>query len=108
VELDYARAASSRRHELRDPDEVVRRGVFLPGGRVVCHTCHDASSRWKAKLVIPPGSKVSDMVIPGDPKTYDPDRAPTRVMTVEEARVLLPEGHALSPKPLCLVCHALD
>ena len=26
-------------------------------------------------------------------------------MTVEEARVRLPAGYALSPKPLCLVCH---
>jgi hypothetical protein len=108
VELDYAQAVNSRRHDLRDSSDVVRRGVFLPGGRVVCLTCHDANSPWKNKIVIPPGSRVSDMVITGDPKTYDPDRPRTRSMNVEEARVLLPPGHALSPKPLCLVCHAMD
>ncbi len=108
VELDYAQAVYSRRHDLRDPGDAVRRGIFLPGGRVVCHTCHDANSPWKSKIAIPAGSKVSNMVIPGDPRTYDPDRPATRVMTVEEARVLLPAGYALSPKPLCLACHALD
>jgi hypothetical protein len=108
VEVDYTQAVASRRHELRDSSDVVRRGVFLPGGRVVCHTCHDANSPWKSKIVIPPGSKVSGMVIPGNPGTYDPDRPATRIMTVEEARVVLPARYALSPKPLCLVCHALD
>jgi hypothetical protein len=108
VEIDYAQAVYSRRHDLRDSSDVVRRGVFLPSGRVVCHTCHDANSPWKNKVVIPPGSKVSDMVIPGDPRTYDPDRTAIRAMTVEEARVRLPAGYALSPKPLCLACHSLD
>ena len=108
VELDYAQAVGRRRHDLRDPGEAVRRGVFLPGGRVVCHTCHDANSPWKSKIAIPTGSKVSNMVIPGDPRTYDPNGPATRVMTVEEARVVLPAGYALSPKPLCLACHALD
>jgi hypothetical protein len=109
VDVDYAQAVRPGGNDLREIGEVIRRGLFLPGGRLVCHTCHDADSRWKEKIVIPPGSRVSDMVIPGDPRTYDPAvRPPSRVLTVEDARVLLPVGYALSPKPLCLACHALD
>jgi hypothetical protein len=108
VDLDYEWATRDREHELRDLAEVIRRGIFLPGGRLVCHTCHDASSHWNDKIVIPPGSKVSPVVVPGNPDTYDPARAPAKVMTVEEARAILPAGYALSPKPLCQACHARD
>jgi hypothetical protein len=108
VDVDYAFAIRDGGHELRELSEVVRRGLFLPGGRVVCHTCHDANSHWNDKIVIPPGSKVSPVVVPGDPETYDPARPPARVMTVEEARAILPAGYALSPKPLCLACHVRE
>jgi hypothetical protein len=108
VDVDYEEIAASRARNLRSLSDVVRRGLFVPGGRVVCHTCHDANSHWGSKIVIPPGSTVTPRVIPGNPGTYDPGKGQPRTMAVEEARTLLARGYALSPKPLCLSCHALD
>jgi len=108
VDVDYGKAVLNPRFGLRPEAEVVRRGLFLPGGRVVCHTCHDFNSPWQARIVIPPGSKVSPRVVPGEPSTFERAGIPARTMTVEEAKVSLPKGTALGAKPLCLVCHAQD
>jgi hypothetical protein len=57
VELDYE-AARLTRPALRPGAEVIRRGVFLPDGKVQCVSCHDAASRWAYHLAIPPGAQV--------------------------------------------------
>jgi hypothetical protein len=108
VDVDYEQAVSSGRHDLRAASEVVRRGLLLPGGRVSCHTCHDANSHWKYRIVIPPGSQVRAAVVRGDSKSYGPSQPSARAMTLEEAKATLPSGYAVSPKPLCLVCHATE
>jgi hypothetical protein len=107
-DVDYARLASGSRGSLREAEEAVRRGLFLPGGRMTCHTCHDAGSWWGQRIVIPPGSTVSARVVPKDPSTYDPSSPRIPQTTVEQARATLPRDTALSPKPLCLACHARD
>jgi hypothetical protein len=100
VEVDYEAARFQGRSDLRAGAEVVRRGVFLPDGKVACVTCHDASSRWAYRLVIPPGALVRPAVNPHDRSTYEHRPAPTR----PEA---LPVGTSVSPTPLCTVCHTL-
>ena len=108
VDLDYGPLAGRSLGALRSEAEVVRRGVLLPGGRVTCHSCHDAGSPWAHKLAFPPGSTVTGAVVPRDSSTYGPRRLPVAPMTVEEARARFPAGRALSPRPLCLACHAKD
>jgi hypothetical protein len=107
-DVDYARLASASRGALRTAEEVIRRGLFLPEGRMTCHTCHDAGSWWGQRLVIPPTSRVSARVVPGDASTYDAANPKIQSMTVEQARATLPRDTDLSPKPLCLACHARD
>jgi hypothetical protein len=104
-DMDYQLAVGARRHDLRGADEVVARGLFLPNGKVTCHTCHDANSPWACKIVIPPGSKVSRGLPSKESTADDSARAPDREMTVEEAKSVLPAGTFLSPKPLCMTCH---
>jgi cytochrome c peroxidase len=98
VDFDYeaARAGSER---LRSAQEVVRRGVFLPDGQVRCTTCHSARSPWKDRIALPPGSVAEPAVVPGDPKTYDPEL---------RRRAMVSAGSAVTAKPLCLACHAMD
>ncbi len=108
VDLDYQPAAGRSRGALRPEAEVVRSGVLLPGGRVTCHSCHDAGSAWAHKLALPPGSTARGAVDPRDSRTYGPGSRPIAPMTVEEARARLPAGTALSPRALCLACHAKD
>jgi hypothetical protein len=100
------RAASST---LRPAAEVVRRGVFLPDGKVTCLTCHDARSPWRYRLALPPDGLVRDPVVPGNPRTYDPElRARQQPLTVAAAMKVLPVGTEVSPTPLCKACHSFD
>jgi hypothetical protein len=107
-DVDYARLAIASRGSLRAVEEVVRRGLFLPDGRMTCHTCHDAASWWGRRLAIPPGSTISARVVPESSSTHDPANPRISPMTVEEARATLPRDTDLSPRPLCLACHARD
>ena len=97
VGMAYAPGAGS---SLRDPTEVVRRGVLLPDGEIRCVTCHDRRSPWKYRIALPPGSTVRAAVRPGDPATYDP--------ALIAQRPAPKPGDAVTPKPLCLACHAMD
>ncbi len=108
ADVDYENAAALSRGGLRPMAEVIRRGLFVPDGRVVCFTCHDANSRWGSRLVIPPGSRVAGRVDTRDPSTYESVPTPDQRMTVEQAARVLPEKTNLGPKPLCLGCHAFD
>jgi len=108
VDIDYEQAASRQGAGLREAREVLRRGIFLPAGRLTCFTCHDGNSRWKHRLAIPPGAEVRPAVVPGDRTTYDVPQTPSRTITAEAAKATLPSGSAVSPKPLCLACHAMD
>ena len=38
---------------MRTADDVVRRGLLLPGGSITCVTCHDGQSTMTYRLVIP-------------------------------------------------------
>lgn len=92
-DFEYPRAGEG----LRSPEEVVRRGVFLREGQIRCATCHDARSPWKYRIALPPGAKAVPAVDPFDRATYDgPPRSAPK------------PGEAVSAKPLCLACHALD
>ncbi len=93
VDIAYG---SAQGVDLRSPDEVVRRGVHLPDGQIRCTTCHDARSPWKDHIALPPGSKAVKAVELRTPSTYERPPEPAR------------PGDAVSPKPLCLACHAMD
>jgi hypothetical protein len=99
VDIDYVSAqARAGASSLRRADDVVTRGVFLPGGMIRCGTCHDAHSQWKYHLALPPRSTPEPAADPHDTATYEqPHRA---------SLVPLPPGTSVSPTPLCLVCHA--
>jgi hypothetical protein len=95
---------------LRTSAEVVKRGLFLPGGKVVCLTCHDGRSPWRYKLAIPADALIRDAVSPHDARTYDPAlRAQGQGgLTAAAAQRVLPVGTEVSPTPLCKVCHGFD
>jgi hypothetical protein len=87
--------------------EVIARGVFLPEGKLECLTCHDPGSPWRYHLALPPGTRAAPAVNPRDRSTYvdGPARA------ARERSIEVPaagERPAVSPKPLCLACHAVD
>jgi hypothetical protein len=100
IEIDYEAARSKGQTDLRRADEVVRRGVFLPDGKVQCVTCHEAGSRWAYHLAIPPGAVVRPSVNMRDASTYERRPPPARPGA-------LPAGTSVSPTPLCTVCHTL-
>jgi hypothetical protein len=109
VDLDYASRAYARSGGmgLRPLAEVVRRGVFLPDGELRCVTCHDARSPWKFHLALPPGATPTPAVDHRDPSTYED--GPARAALVRAVRQPTSgQRLAVSPKPLCLACHAAD
>ena len=93
VDIDYA---SVRKPDLRPADEVLRLGVRIPEGKVRCTTCHDAASPWKDRIALPPGAKAVRAVDLHNPASY------------QGAAAAAHPGEPVSPKPLCLACHALD
>lgn len=103
VEADYAQARyrQGSSQDLRPLEEITKRGVRLVAGRVTCVTCHDASSRFGSHLAIPPGALVRPAANLTQPATYE------RPEPLQPAR-LVRQGTQVSPKPLCLSCHAFD
>jgi hypothetical protein len=99
VDLDYAAAAARRPGFYRSREEVVRRGVLLPGGQIKCVTCHDPQSPWKDKIALPPGAAAMPAVDLARPETYERPRSRTA------ADAHLPAGSAVTPTPLCQSCH---
>ena len=100
VDIDYAQSAQRRPNFFRPPEEVVRRGVFLPEGQVKCSTCHDPHSSWKYRLALPPGAVARRAVNLADPATFERSR--------HAAEAAPPPGSSVTPTPLCLSCHAYD
>ncbi|ACL65789.1 conserved hypothetical protein [Anaeromyxobacter dehalogenans 2CP-1] len=94
VDVTYAPDASGM---LRPRAEVERRGVALPDGKVHCWSCHSASSRWRFHLFLPQATTARRRVIPGVESTYE-----------DQQGDVLVDGSDVSPKPLCLACHAFD
>jgi len=94
VGLDYG--AFAGRPGLRSEADAVAIGIFLPEGELRCTTCHDGRSRVRHRIALPPGADVRTAVVPGDPATYTQRRLSPAAL----------EGRAVSPKPLCLGCHA--
>jgi hypothetical protein len=106
VDVDYAAAHGRNPGGLRAPAEVIRRGVYLPGGRVQCVTCHDGRSPWAAQVALPPGAVASPAVDPRDPSTYEEGGS---WRDADGARApALPPGSPVEPTPLCAACHSLD
>jgi hypothetical protein len=102
VDVDYAAAAARQPFGLRRASEAIRRGAFLPHGRVACVTCHDAASPWKHHIALPPGATPRPAVNPRDASTYTGGHArPTGTSPLQA-------GAAVTPTPLCLLCHAFD
>ncbi len=97
VGVDYAAAAARSPDSLRGLDEVVRRGIFLPAGKVTCLTCHDARSPWKDHVALPPGAEARPAVDPADPRTYE-----------EASRAAARPGSPVATRPLCVACHRFD
>jgi hypothetical protein len=87
---------------LRAPEEVVRRGVLLPGGAVECVTCHDRRSPWKDHVALPPGAAAVAAVDARDPASYQ-GRPGWREASAHG--IGPPPGAAVSPAPLCAACH---
>ena len=100
VEIDYEAARFKPESGLRAVAEVVRRGVFLPGGKVHCVTCHDARSRWAFHVAIPPDALVRPAVNTNDPSTYERPVALSRPQALRA-------GTSVSLTPLCKVCHTI-
>jgi hypothetical protein len=95
--------------QLRSVDDVVARGLFLPDGEIRCVTCHDGRSRWRYGLAIPAGAVPQPAVNPRDPATHaDPAAKAKREAEVRAAQQSGAYGVKVSPKPLCLICHAID
>jgi hypothetical protein len=105
VDLDYASVAYRSNDRLRPLAEVVRRGLFLPDGRLECVTCHDGRSPWAAKIALPPGAPALAAVNPSRRDTYE-GRVNWRTATASSVPAL-PRGSAVTPTPLCAACHAL-
>lgn len=104
VGLDYGPAYARSRWNYRSPEEVVRRGVLLPEGRIECVTCHDGRSPWKHRIALPPGAPALPAVVAGRPETYSRVNWRTaRASSVPQ----LPPGSAVTPSPLCATCHTL-
>ena len=93
IDVPYAAA---REPDFRPAEEVLRRGVQIPGGEVRCTTCHDAASPWKYRVALPRGARALRAVNLRDRSTYEQAPLPAR------------PGDEVSVKPLCLACHALD
>ena len=107
--VDYARAQALRTGGigLRRLDEVLARGVVVPEGEVRCATCHDPASPWKDHLALPPGVTPTPAVRPGDSATFED--GPARLALIAALKSPAPGTRpAVSPKPLCLSCHAAD
>ena len=111
VDIPYP-AARSGFSSLRDQQEVVKRGVFLPQGTIRCATCHDARSPWRSHLAIPGTAEVRAAVNPRDPASHDRSRVePLRAGAVAVPRPLnatgARSGDAVTPTPLCQACHTI-
>ena len=115
VEVDYEDArvrSGSQRGHLRPIEEAVRRGAFVPDGKVRCVSCHDGHSRWRYRLAIPPDADLRPAVRASDARTYDPAPA-TRAaaaspLAARAQAAALPDGTEVSARPLCLSCHPMD
>jgi hypothetical protein len=110
VDIAYpaARPGSS---SLREQQEVVKRGVFLPDGTIRCATCHDARSPWRSHLAIPAGAEVHAAVNPRDPASYRSSEAPLRAGGLSMPRPTnaagARSGAAVTSTPLCQACHTI-
>jgi hypothetical protein len=100
----YAAAYAGSGSTLRSGDEVVRRGVLLPEGRMECVSCHDGRSPWKSRIALPPGAPVLPAVVAGRAETFP--RGNWRLARAESLP-RLPAGSAVSPAPLCAACHTM-
>jgi hypothetical protein len=93
VDVPYAAA---REPDFRPAQEVLRRGVRIPGGEVRCTTCHDAASPWKYRVALPRNARAVRAVNLRDRSSYEQAPSPAQ------------PGDEVAAKPLCLACHALD
>ncbi|BDG09239.1 hypothetical protein [Anaeromyxobacter paludicola] len=96
--VDFAYPAVVQRGgALRTAAEAVRRGAFLPEGRVRCGTCHDGRSEYRYHLAIPAGAKLRPAVNPRDPVNHRAlAGAPSQPGVLRD----------VSPTPLCQTCHS--
>jgi hypothetical protein len=95
IDLDYAAVAGKRSADFTPLPDVLARGIAVPGGKVVCLTCHALSSPWKYHLAMPTGATLRPAVRLGDPSSYEEDStSPPQ------------PGSEVSAKPLCRACHA--
>jgi hypothetical protein len=112
VDVDHEMARMRPGSALRPASEVVKRGLFLPDGKVRCTTCHHGRSPFRFRLAIPANAEIRDAVDHRDPRTYDPalraQQPPRQRMTAAVAQRVLPPGTEVSPTPLCKVCHGFD
>ena len=104
VGIDYAAAQAANPYGLRSAAEVVRRGVLLPDGKIQCVTCHDGRSPWASRIALPAGAIPTPAVDPRNPATYLQGRS---WRAARPGNPPLPPGSAVTPSPLCAVCHAL-
>jgi hypothetical protein len=103
VDLSYASAYARSAWTLRSEEEVVRRGVLLPQGRLECVTCHDGASPWKYKIALPPGAPALPAVVPGRAATYH-NASSWRMRRAADVPAL-PAGTQVTAAPLCAACH---
>ena len=81
---------------MRSADEVVRRGLLLPGGAVTCVTCHDGNSTMTYRLVIPQDPAGSTA---GSGQSWRAEQA--------AASGQLPRSAKTDSTALCSTCHLM-
>jgi hypothetical protein len=112
VEVDYdsSWARVGVRGRVRPTQEAVRRGAFLPDGKVRCVSCHDGRSVVRYHLALPPGAEIRPAVHAGDSRTYEQSQAIVPVVRVAAIgrQPASAERQEAAVKPLCLTCHPMD
>ena len=98
VDEDYASAAGLTGSSLREPAEAQRRGARLPGGKLLCLSCHDPGSPWRSHVALPAGARVRAALVLG------PDDGSGEA-TAAQAQAVPAAGSAVNTMPLCQTCH---
>ncbi len=85
---------------MRSADDVVRRGLLLPGGAITCVTCHDGQSTMTYRLVIP---QVPAGSTTGSGYSWRAEQA----VAMGVASGALPKSARTDSTALCSACHLM-
>ncbi len=104
VGIEYGNSRARRPSDFRPSAEVARRGIGVPNGKVECVTCHDAGSKWAARVVLPNGVVA---MARSDPRSSDAGASSRNWRIPDPRRTPPPPGSVVVSAPLCAACHTL-